>query len=373
MSAAMHLPVNRVFLTTDTVGGVWQYTLDLARFYRSHGIEVVLAVLGPSPSHDKAAEAALVPGLEMLDTGLPLEWMTETAEQVTQAARALSKLAADSGADVAHLSNPALAAGSDWGMPVVGTLHSCVGTWWQAMRPDEPMPQDFRWRTDCISAGLRCVDIVTAPTGAFARAASRVYGGLDFRVIHNGRDETAFAALDLPRLGAITTGRLWDEAKNVRAIDLAAREIGFPVFAAGPLEGPHGVAQLFPHLHLLGSLPNVKVRQRLAGSAIYVSAALYEPFGLGVLEAAQSGCALVLSDIESFRELWNGAAMFVDPHDPGSIARALQAISQDDDMRRRLADAARERAARYTTARMGMRTMSVYAEALRDGRQRGAA
>ena len=39
--------------------------------------------------------------------------------------------------------------------------------------------------------------------------------------------------------------------------------------------------------------------------------ALYEPFGLAVLEAAQAGCALVLSDIPTFRELWDGAALFV--------------------------------------------------------------
>ena len=33
--------------------------------------------------------------------------------------------------------------------------------------------------------------------------------------------------------------------------------------------------------------------------------ARYEPFGLSILEAALSGCALVLGDLPSLRELWD--------------------------------------------------------------------
>ncbi|ESR25304.1 Glycosyltransferase [Lutibaculum baratangense AMV1] len=372
MSQAFKPPVGRVLLTTDAVGGVWQYALDLARFYCRHGVEVVLAVLGPEPSQDKRTEAGLVGGLDLRVTGLPLEWMGPSPNELTEAARELSRLATDSGADIAHVSNPALIAGAGWTVPVVATLHSCVGTWWQAMRPDEPMPDDFRWRVDRIGAGLAAATLATAPSGAFAGDAARIYRGVDFRVIHNGRDGTAFSRLDMPRIGAFTSGRLWDEAKNVRVIDLAAREFGLPIFAAGPLEGPHGVAQLFPHLQVLGPLPNVKVRQRLATTAVYVSTAFYEPFGLGVLEAAQSGCALVLSDIGSFRELWGGAALFVDPHQPGAVAEALNTLSRDEKMRRKLATAAQERAGRYTTKRMAMQTLAAYAEAMGE-RQAGAA
>lgn len=43
---------------------------------------------------------------------------------------------------------------------------------------------------------------------------------------------------------------------------------------------------------------------------IYVHPALCEPFGLAVVEAAQAGCALVLSEIAPLRENWEGAALF---------------------------------------------------------------
>jgi glycosyltransferase involved in cell wall biosynthesis len=75
---------------------------------------------------------------------------------------------------------------------------------------------------------------------------------------------------------------------------------------------------------------------------------LYEPFGLAVLEAAQAGCALVLSDIPTFRELWDEAALFVPPSDARALGEALDTIIADPALRARLAAAATRRAARYT-------------------------
>ena len=66
-------------------------------------------------------------------------------------------------------------------------------------------------------------------------------------------------------------------------------------------------------------------------AAIYALPARYEPFRLEVLEAAAPGCALVLGDIASLRELWDGAALFVAPDDD----RALRARAERSRRRRR--------------------------------------
>jgi glycosyltransferase involved in cell wall biosynthesis len=89
----------------------------------------------------------------------------------------------------------------------------------------------------------------------------------------------------------------------------------------------------------------------MSRSAVFVSAALYEPFGLAVLEAAQAGCALLLADIPTFRELWDGAAAFVAPSDDRAIADVLNNIMSDTALRTRLAAAAERRAAHYTIDR----------------------
>jgi glycosyltransferase involved in cell wall biosynthesis len=95
-----------------------------------------------------------------------------------------------------------------------------------------------------------------------------------------------------------------------------------------------------------------------------VSAARYEPFGLAVLEAAQAGCALVVSDIPSFRELWEGAALFVAPDADAALAAAVDSLITDPALRDSLAEAARERARRYSADRMVEGTAAVYRDTL---------
>ena len=71
----------------------------------------------------------------------------------------------------------------------------------------------------------------------------------------------------------------------------------------------------------------------LAASAIYALPARYEPFGLSALEAGLCGCALVLGDIPSLREVWGDAAVFVDPHDAQALAKALNCLIDHPEQR----------------------------------------
>jgi glycosyltransferase involved in cell wall biosynthesis len=82
-----------------------------------------------------------------------------------------------------------------------------------------------------------------------------------------------------------------------------------------------------------------------------VAPSRYEPFGLAPLEAALHGCALVLSDIGTFRELWDGCAEFFPSGDAAALADALRRVNGDARLRERLAKAARTRAIRRYTAR----------------------
>ena len=98
----------------------------------------------------------------------------------------------------------------------------------------------------------------------------------------------------------------------------------------------------------LGELSGGACAARMARAQLFVSPAIYEPFGLSVLEAARLGPALVLADIATFRELWSGAAVFFPPHDSASLAAAINRLIDDTALRRTLAANARERAARYS-------------------------
>ncbi len=154
---------------------------------------------------------------------------------------------------------------------------------------------------------------------------------------------------------------MWDEGKNFAALDRAASLLDVPVMAAGPVHAPHGGSVSFQHLKALGTLQEEALRHWLEIAPLFVSTALYEPFGLGVLEAAQAGCALVLSDIPSFRELWSGAALFVPPRDEHAIAGAVSILLSDEGLRERLATRARRRAQSYSAITMARETAHLHA------------
>jgi glycosyltransferase involved in cell wall biosynthesis len=157
-----------------------------------------------------------------------------------------------------------------------------------------------------------------------------------------------------------TAGRLWDEGKNLGMLDSAAARIGVPVRAAGPVAAPNGRPVLFDNIHCLGMLDDEALGRWLSARPVFVCAALHEPFGLAALEAASAGCALVLSDIPAFRELWDEVAIFIDPGDEDGFARMIGDLVGDDFERAVLGRAAKERAARFTPDAMAAQMASLY-------------
>jgi glycosyltransferase involved in cell wall biosynthesis len=349
---------SRVFMTADAVGGVWQYALDLASGLKWHGFETILAVMGPNPSPAQRASADAA-GLAVLETGLPLDWTAREAREIEEAASALARLATDAQPDIVHLNSAALAACAIFPAPVVAVAHSCVATWWAANRIG-PLPPDFAWRMDLTRRGYLAADSIVAPTASFARATQRAYGLTAApTVVRNGRRLAELPAAPGEPI-VFTAGRLWDDGKNLATLDRAAALLSNPVLAAGPLAGPNGERIAVQHVQALGELDDRQIAHRLSARPVFVSTARYEPFGLAVLEAAQAGCALVLSDIPTFSELWDGVAIFVPPDDDEALARSLDQLLRDSQMRHRLGRAAKARSRTYSVEAMSAGMLAVY-------------
>ncbi|USU08942.1 glycosyltransferase family 4 protein [Sphingomonadaceae bacterium OTU29MARTA1] len=380
----------KILLTTDAVGGVWQYTTELAQALSARGVECVVAVLGPAPDEDQriALVSSVLPRkresrakqdvarnsgflrsqehgvpITLIETGLPLDWTCADAAPVLAAGKAIATLAKDHAADLIHYNMPTLAAVGTPPVPSIAVAHGCVSTWWEAAK-GTPLGQDYRWHRALTADGLRAVDRVVAPSAAYATIVERHYR-LETPVlaIHNGRTlagayDPAAPMADI----ALIVGRLWDGVKNAALLDKAAARLPIPFLAAGASKGPHGETIRLDHLRELGHLSGEQIAAHLAKRPIFVSAASFEPFGLAVLEAAQAGCALVLADIPTFRELWDGAASFV-PLD-GGWCEAIEALVHDTPRRAALGEAARSRAARYTPDATADRMLALYRDVI---------
>jgi glycosyltransferase involved in cell wall biosynthesis len=341
-------------MTADTVGGVWTYAVELARGLAREGVEVFLATMGAPLCPDQRREAD---GLRVLESSYRLEWMQDPWDDVTQAGCWLRDLEARFEPDIVHLNGYAHAA-EPFRAPVLVAGHSCVLSWWRAVKAEEAPPYWARYR-GAVEGGLRAADFVVAPSRAMLQSLQSDYGPLAASsVIPNGREAAAFPPGEKEPL-LFTAGRLWDEAKNLAAVEAVAPRLLWPVYVAGDNEHPDGSERESP-LRLLGRIPAQEVARWLARASIYLLPARYEPFGLSALEAALAGCALVLGDLPSLREIWDDAACYVSPEDAGMLETKVRCLIADAALRRTMAERARSRALSFTPERMAHGYLSAY-------------
>lgn len=351
-----------ILMTADTIGGVWTYAVELARHLGPHHVSIALATMGDPLSKAQRTEAERIPNLHIFQSHFRLEWMPEPWEEVERAGEWLLTLEEQIRPDIVHL-NGYVHGELPWRAPVLMVGHSCVLSWWQAVK-GEPAPPTWSEYRDRVRRGLGSAQLVAAPTAAMLHALSQHYGPLPAtRVIPNGRDTDLFRP-ERKQPFIFAAGRLGDEAKNIRTLGDAAAGLKWEVFVAGAGRDASGRAPLPRNVRHCGQLAPEGVAQWMAAAAIYCLPARYEPFGLSVLEAALSGCALVLGDIPSLRELWDGAALFVPPNDVRALRRTLGFLIADPALRAAYSRTARARALRFTPGRTAQAYLGAYCELL---------
>jgi glycogen(starch) synthase len=327
----------RVLMTADTIGGVWTYALELARALAPHGVEVHLATLGRLPDEEQRRAASNAGIAELSSSAYRLEWEDDPWEDVDRAGAWLLDLEEQLRPDVVHLNGYAHGC-LPWQTPVMVVAHSDVVSWWWAVHGCAPPERYDRYRS-AVEAGLRAATVVVAPTAAVLRDLERHYHFRTERIVVHNASGASFPAIGKEPLVA-GLGRFWDEAKNVAALEAVGTKLPWPLELAGA-----GTAR--------GRATPGEVTALLARAAVFAAPARYEPFGLAILEAARAGCALVLGDIASLREVWGEAAVFAPPDDEAALLAALRLVTGDDALRTELAARAKRRAERYVPERMG--------------------
>jgi glycogen(starch) synthase len=357
----MRLTPRRVLMTADGGGSIWSHALELARGLVGSGCEVVLAAMGPPLTPEQAAHAQRI-GVELVHGGRAPERMAGADRDLHDAAAWLLDLEDRFQPEIVHLNKFAHAM-LPWQAPSVVVAHSCELSWWRAVKGDEPAGWNaYRQRT---RAELHAADLVVAPTRAFLDQIQALYGPLDrTRCIWHGCDPAALPAADKEPL-FLSAGPAWDEAKNLGALAAIAHRLPWPVSIAGLGASERDGASARPGaVQWLGALPPVAMRHWYARASVFVLPCRYEPFGLAALEAGLMGCALVLGDIPTLRELWDGAALFVPPDDSEALVSALHRLAGDPSLLWLLGGQARHRAERYSARQMTAGYLAAYADLL---------
>lgn len=345
-------------MTADTLGGVWTYATRLCKALESYNTEVHLMTMGAPLSEEQHRQVSSLNNVFLYQSDYKLEWMDNPWEDTKAATQWITSVYKEVKPHIMHFNNYAQVSG-EWRCPVITVFHSCVQTWWLAVKGENAPPPWEKYKS-VVKDALFISDCVVAPTAAILADAEKVYGPIARKkIIANGCDITDTAIKK--RCRVLSAGRLWDEGKNMILLSRIAADLDWPVLIAGNNENPDtGIVSRYDNVHFIGALPPSQLYTHMAEASIFVMPSKYEPFGLSALEAAKSGCALALSDIDTFREIWKDAAVYFNPDDKKDALRIIQDIIKDDAKREELAHKAFLKANEYTMTRMSEEYMSLY-------------
>lgn len=355
-----------ILVTADTLGGVWTYTRELVTGLVRRGEQVTLVSFGDIPTDAQTRWMEELPNLDYRPTAFKLEWMLDSEADMLASSQYLEAVVQETNPDILHFSQFYYGA-LNCDVPRVVVAHSDVVSWWMAVHAKAPPETEWlQWYCGAVARGLHEATTVVAPSRWMLDQIEFHYGKLpSAAVIHNGRTAELFNPDASKEENIVTLGRLWDAGKNVSL--LLRKEMPLPVRIIGTDRHPEFASSAFAaeeissNVHLEPKQDEAQIVETLARTGIYAATSQYEPFGLAPVEAALSRCAIVASDIPSFRELWGEAAIFFRNNDPDSLLHAVERLQRDPSLRRLEGNLAYHHARKYfTSERMTDRYLDLY-------------
>lgn len=104
------------------------------------------------------------------------------------------------------------------------------------------------------------------------------------------------------------------------------------------------------------------------GAIALVHPSRYEGFGLQLVEAMASGVPVLASDATSLPEVLGGCGLLFDREDPASIAKAMERVGRDPELRRTMTERGRERARFFSWQKAAQQVLDLYYELLGSSR-----
>jgi glycosyltransferase involved in cell wall biosynthesis len=233
-----------------------------------------------------------------------------------------------------------------------------------------------------LRVGLRTASAVTG-CSQFVLDDARERFGLDparATVIPNGVQEDGSArlvplALPFERfvlgLGRVVEKKGFDLLLGAFAhVANAQPDLGLVIAGDGPvrgeLAGRAAALGLEGRVTFPGTLDRGQVEWAMSNAAVFVLPSRVEPFGIVVLEAMRSGCAVVVSSHGGAPEIVHDGhdGLVVDPCDTSALAGAIHRLLTDADLRCRLGEAAAQRARAFSWDLVASRYREIYRRVL---------
>jgi glycosyltransferase involved in cell wall biosynthesis len=118
--------------------------------------------------------------------------------------------------------------------------------------------------------------------------------------------------------------------------------------ASAVFKTKHDVTPASDRVIFTGRLTDEEIVALYANAAALLFPSLYEGFGIPPLEAMFLGCPVLSSSIEPAREVCGDAALYFDPNDAHDIAKSVERLLANPDLRATMIERGHARAAEFS-------------------------
>ena len=230
-----------------------------------------------------------------------------------------------------------------------------------------------RWtRIDHVVTVSRCskLDIVEH-VGFPEDRITVVYQGVELERFHPRQVDRADPSIPPTRPYVLCVGGA-DPTKNLETlVDAFARVVlpireSYDLILAGDLRRRSDLreraacAGIEKQTLFTGVVSDERLIELYQEATLFVFPSRYEGFGFPVLEAMACGCPVISSNGSSLPEVAGDAAILVDPSDSEGLARSIERVLSDSDLRQDLRARGLRQASRFSWDRTARDTIAVY-------------
>ncbi|MCL4383962.1 glycosyltransferase family 4 protein [Patescibacteria group bacterium] len=161
--------------------------------------------------------------------------------------------------------------------------------------------------------------------------------------------------------------------KNIPTLVNTCRDLNYPLVIVGSSATQKHVVdhpwtqdllwlqkQTFSQLFCLGFVPNEDLSVIYNLATVYCHPSYAEGFGLGLLEAMQSGCPTIYSQNTSLEEIAGNAGLSFNPHNPFTLKKALTSLYSDARLQEKYRHLGITRSRQFSWQKTAEQTLQVY-------------
>ncbi len=113
-------------------------------------------------------------------------------------------------------------------------------------------------------------------------------------------------------------------------------------------------------VRFLGRVTELELITLYSMADVFVFPSFYEGFGVPPIEAMACGAPVITSNSSSLPEVVGDAALLIDPHNTGELARAILQVLENEQLRDELCQKGYARAQHFTWPKSASKMLSVY-------------